>query len=140
VKLYRVVNGKKLFEDSIERTVNVAGDPSTKITIEVKCPPRAGLGGSFECLLEVENNNSETIGVQLNNITFRGEVNYVGEDTNQTRSEQLKGIFYLSGFKEVPPHSSRSIPIDLGKVDDEFASHFGLSNNHRLLSAIFQGY
>lgn len=96
-------------------------------------------GGSLECLLQVKNNNSETIEVQLNNITFWSEVKYEEADINYVRFQWVEGTFYLNAFKEVPPHSSRSIPIDLGRVDDEFASHFGLSDNHRLLSSTVQG-
>ena len=139
VKLYRLVNTQELWEDSIDGTVNVAEDLSTKINIEVKCPPRVGLGDSFECLLQVENDNSETIEVQLNNITFQGEVKHEEADINYVRFQRVEGIFYLSTFKEVPPHSSRSIPINLGRVDNEFASYFGLSDNHLLLSSTIQG-
>ena len=77
--------------------------------------------------------------MQLNNITFRGEVKREEADINYVRFQQIKGVFYLDAFKEVPSHSSRSIPINLGWVDNDFASHFGLSDNHLLLSSTVQG-
>lgn len=119
--------------------MRVAKGSTTKISVRVKCPSRVGLGDSFECLLQVGNNNSETIEVQLNNVTFQGEVKHEEADIDYVRSQRVEGIFYLSAFKEVPPHSSRSIPINLGEVDNDFASHFGLSDNHRLLSSTIQG-
>lgn len=139
VKVYRLVDGQELWEDSRSGSVSVVRDLSTKMSIELTCPSRVGLGDSFECLLQVENNNSETIGVQLNNITFRGEVKREEADINYVRFQRVGGVFCLSAFKEVPPHSSRSISVNLGRVDNDFASHFGLSDNHLLLSSTIQG-
>ncbi|WP_297518333.1 hypothetical protein [Thermococcus sp.] len=63
VKLYSVSNGRKNEEDEESGSVSVAKDLSSKINMEVKCPSRVGLGDSLECLLQVKNNNSETIEV-----------------------------------------------------------------------------
>jgi len=139
VNAYTLIGGQKFIEDTKDGSVSVAKDLSTKISMEIECPSRAGLGDPFECLLQVENNNSETIGVQLNNITFWSEVKYKEADINYARFQRVEGVFYLSALKEVPPHSSRSIPINLGRVDNDFASHFGLSDNHLLLSSTIQG-
>ncbi|WP_297437446.1 CARDB domain-containing protein [Thermococcus sp.] len=139
VKAYSIVGGEKFMEDEKSGRVKVVKDLIANISMEIECPSRVGLGGSFECLLQVENDNSETIGVQLNNITFRSEVKREEDDINYVRFQRIEGVFYLSAFKEVPPHSSRSVPINLGRVDNDFASHFGLSDNHLLLSSTIQG-
>ncbi|MDK2913237.1 MAG: hypothetical protein PWQ79_152 [Thermococcaceae archaeon] len=139
VRLYEVVGGQELEVDGWSGGVSVAANPSSGMKMRLECPSRVGLGEGFACIVHVVNNNPTAVKVQLNNITLCGEVTYEEADINYKRFENLEGIFYLSTFKEVPPHSSREIPINLGKVDDGFASHFGLSDNHDLLSSTVRG-
>lgn len=140
VRLYEVVGGQGLLIGEKSGKISVIKDLIGKVNMKLECPSRIGLGEDFKCIIHIMNNNSKTIKVQLNNITLQGRVTYEDVDTNYKRSEQLEGVFYLSIFKEVPPYSSRSIQVDLGKVNEEFAFHFGLSDNHHLLSSTTQGY
>jgi len=66
VKVYTLVGGQKFIEEEKSGSMSVAKDLSTKISMEIECPSRVGLGDPFECLLQVENNNSETIGLWRN--------------------------------------------------------------------------
>ena len=66
MKVYTLVGGQKFIEEEKSGSMSVAKDLSTKISMEIECPSRVGLGDPFECLLQVENNNSETIGLWRN--------------------------------------------------------------------------